>query len=309
MLPTFSKGKGFPANLVFPAMERTILITSAISKFGQEMTQVLANQGHQVYAGIPDIHHVNAPLAKKLLSTPRVSVVELDPTNNKSIERAVRLILNNTEYIDIVIHNSGTFAMGITEDFTPERVEEIFDSNVMGVHRINRAVLPHMRKRHKGQLIYISSTLARLPLPFMGIFNASKFALEGLAESYNYELNLLGINSTVIEPGLCPENFYDNFIESAHQDRAAHYGKVLRDYHLLMTELRKKVDGLTITPTINIANAINNLINLPSDQRPFRLVVDFDNQLAIEEINDLTSRFENDFLKHLGHGRLYRKAG
>jgi short-subunit dehydrogenase len=99
--------------------------------------------------------------------------------------------------MDVLINNAGLFAQGISETYTPEQVREMFEVNVFGIQRVTRAALPEMRKKRSGLIVNIGSILGRVTIPFIGLYGASKFAVEALTESYRYELSQLGIKCSV----------------------------------------------------------------------------------------------------------------
>jgi NAD(P)-dependent dehydrogenase (short-subunit alcohol dehydrogenase family) len=107
----------------------------------------------------------------------------------------------NTDRIDVLVNNAGYVLLGLAEACTLEQVQRILNTNLLGAVRMNRAILPQMRLRGSGLLVYISSGAGRIALPGMGFYSASKFALEALAEAYRYELVSEGIDSVVVEPG------------------------------------------------------------------------------------------------------------
>jgi NAD(P)-dependent dehydrogenase (short-subunit alcohol dehydrogenase family) len=117
------------------------------------------------------------------------------------VANAVRAVIERAGRIDILVNNAGFGYIGLNETATLEDVQRQFDTNVFGVVRMNRAVLPHMRLQGRGLLVYVSSSGGHIVVPFLGLYCASKFALEALAESYHYQLYGLGIDSVIIQPG------------------------------------------------------------------------------------------------------------
>jgi NAD(P)-dependent dehydrogenase (short-subunit alcohol dehydrogenase family) len=114
---------------------------------------------------------------------------DLDVTDDQSVQSAVEKATEEMGSIDVVINNAGIGVIGMQEHFTPDDFQKLFDINVVGVQRVNRAVLPQMREKGSGLLIHVSSLLGRMTLPFYGPYNASKWALEALAENYRVELS------------------------------------------------------------------------------------------------------------------------
>src|SRR5207248_11750553 len=114
--------------------------------------------------------------------------------------------------IDIAINNAGYVLSGLAETVTSEQAQRQIDTNFLGSVRVNRAVLPHMRRQRAGVLIHISSGAGRVVLPSFGFYCASKFALEALAEAYNYELAAQGIESVIVEPGQYDTPVFGNVV-------------------------------------------------------------------------------------------------
>jgi NAD(P)-dependent dehydrogenase (short-subunit alcohol dehydrogenase family) len=178
-------------------MAKRILITGANGGFGKLMFDTLAAKGHKVVAAMRDTGGRNKNAADQFKKTGEV--VEIDVTVDSSVKSGVAQAIQVAGGLDVVINNAGTGVIGLQEAFTPEDLKKIFDINVFGVHRMNRAVLPHMRKNRSGLLVHISSLLGRITVPFYGPYNASKWALEALAENYRSELS--GFGSPGSKPG------------------------------------------------------------------------------------------------------------
>src|SRR4029077_19724525 len=110
-------------------------------------------------------------------------ILELDVTNEDSVEQAIRTCVEQAGRIDVVINNAGYALIGLAEAVTTEQARQIMDTNFFGCARVNRAVLPFMRRQRNGLLLHISSGAGRLVFPAFGIYCATKFALEALAEA------------------------------------------------------------------------------------------------------------------------------
>lgn len=143
----------------------------------------------------------------------RIALVELDDSYQKSVDRAISVIAAEEGRLDVVINNAGLDALGITESFTVEQAKQVFEVNTFGPTRVNQAALPHMRSQNSGLLLHITSSAGRLCFPFLGIYNASKFAIEALAESYTYELKSFEIDIAIIEPGADPSELHDKRLQ------------------------------------------------------------------------------------------------
>ena len=190
-------------------MAETVLVTGSNSGFGRLIVETLARQGYIVFAGMRATSGRNAPAAEELLSLAdreqlALHIVELDVTDDASVERAITSVIAATGRLDVVVNNAGMAYIGPLEAYTPEQVQQQFETNVFGILRVNRAALPQMRQQGSGLLLQIGSLAGRMALPFQGLYGATKFALEGLTESYRDELAPFGIDAALIEPGTYP---------------------------------------------------------------------------------------------------------
>ena len=145
-------------------MTRTILITGTSSGFGRETAERLARDGYRVFAAMRDIAGRNRSHADALRSQ-KIGVVELDVTDDGSIDRAVASILAEGGKISVLVNNAGIASVGVTEAFTADQAKAIFDTNVIGLLRVTRAVLPSMRREREGLIINMGSVLGRVTFP------------------------------------------------------------------------------------------------------------------------------------------------
>ena len=187
--------------------KQVILITGAGTGFGRLFTDTLARSGHTVFATMRDPEGRNAKNASEIRvlaekdSLP-IYVLELDVTDGGSVERAVDAVVAKAGRIDVAINNAGYYVSGLAEATTTEQAQHLMDTNFFGPVRVNRAVLPHMRRQRSGLLIHISSGAGRVVLPSGGFYCASKFALVGLSEGLRAELRKDGVVVTTVCPGL-----------------------------------------------------------------------------------------------------------
>lgn len=252
----------------------SVLVTGSSSGFGYVTSTTLARRGHRVFASMRDPATRNAPAASALERCAReenleLSVLELDVRGENSAHAAIASVLGDTGRIDVLINNAGAGCHGILEAVSVDQAQDLFETNVHGVLRMNRAVLPHMRSRRSGLLIHISSGLARFILPFYGIYAASKAAVEVIAETSRYELARTGVDSVIVEPGPYDTAFFQKAETNPPSDhsRAAEYGEV---YGLsLGTASRRPPLG----DPVEVAQAIAALVDLPAGSRPLRTTV------------------------------------
>src|SRR5260370_2480173 len=187
-------------------MSKVILITGASTGFGRDTAERVTSKGHKVFATMRHPQTKNREHAEALGKL-GIRVVELDVSEDASVDKAVDEVLTRADRIDVLINNAGIGSAGVTEAFTPDQV--VFNTNVVGILRTTRAVLPAMRKQRDGLIINIGSILGRVTFPFFGIYGASKFAVEALTDSLRYELSQLGIAVALMQPSAYPSNFFN----------------------------------------------------------------------------------------------------
>ena len=156
-------------------------------------------------------------------SNARLHVIEMDVASTASVEAAAGDIEALGGNIDAIVNNAGIAARGPIEAFDVEQMQALYDVNVFGPLRVDKAFLPAMRQRRSGLLIHVSSTLGRVLPRRGGLYPASKWAVEGLAESLSYELTPFGIDVVILEPGAFPTAATRNGLQAANQNIAAEY--------------------------------------------------------------------------------------
>ncbi len=291
---------------------KVILVTGSSSGFGRLTVETLARQGHQVYASLRDANGRNAAVGAELrelaaLESLSLRVVELDVTDDASVDRAVHRIIQESGRIDVLVNNAGAVYMGPAEAFTVEQVRQQFDTNFFSIVRMNRAVLPHMRHQGSGLLVYISSVLGRLVFPFTGIYNASKFAVEGLAESYRYELAPLGIDTAIVEPGAFPTNIFGRVTTPNDAGRSAGYRALAPIQEQMTAGLQEMLSGSNAPNPQDVADAVATLVGTPTGERALRTLVGED-AAAATYLNQVAEQTQSGFLVQMGMSDLTQVA-
>lgn len=254
-------------------MAKKILITGANGGFGKLIVNTLKARGHAVAASMRGIAGRNKAAAEELRKA-SVPVVEIDVTDDTSVNRGVADARGALGGIDVVINNAGTGVLGLQEMFTPDDWRRLFDINVFGVQRVNRAVLPGMRSQGSGLLVHISSLLGRIAVPFYGPYNASKWALEAMTENYRVELSGFGVDVVLIEPGGYPTTFIHNLIKPSDTSLAAGYGGMADAAEGFLKGFEGALASNPAQNPQNVADAVANVIEMAPGTRPFRTVVD-----------------------------------
>jgi NAD(P)-dependent dehydrogenase (short-subunit alcohol dehydrogenase family) len=179
-----------------------ILITGVSSGIGRHTAEAFATLGHQVYGTVRNV--------KSTQPLQNVKLVQMDVTDDKSVVNAVDAIVKEAGRIDVLVNNAGIYLIGAIEESTIEDARKIFDTNFLGSLRTIQAVLPHMRAKKFGRIVNISSVLGFLPSPYMGLYAASKHAIEGLSETLDHEVRQFGIRVTLVQPAYTKTNLEAN---------------------------------------------------------------------------------------------------
>ena len=259
-------------------MAKRVLITGTSTGFGRDTAERLARRGDHVFATMRDLSGRNAAhrdALERLASQEdlRLRVLELDVTDQVSVDQAVAAALEEAGGLDVAINNAGIAALGVTEAFTAEQFEEIFAVNVYGVVRVNRAVLPAMRRQRSGLLVHVSSGAGRVTIPAVAAYCASKYALEAIADAYRFELLAFGVDSILVEPGVYRTGIHDRWIRPADAARIAEYGSTA-DFAQRVDGVFQAIVGAPDAPgSGEVVDTLVSLIDMAPAQRPFRTVV------------------------------------
>jgi NAD(P)-dependent dehydrogenase (short-subunit alcohol dehydrogenase family) len=253
-------------------MSKTILITGTSSGFGRDTAETLHHAGHRVYASMRGAQGKNHEVAEALRML-GIKTVELDVSDDASVEAGVKNVLAEAGKIDVLVNNAGIASAGVTEAFTTEQAKAIFDTNVIGLLRVTRAVLPAMRRQHDGLIINIGSILGRVTFPFVGIYGASKFAVEALTDSLRYEVSQLGVEVVAVQPSGYPTNFFTNIQTPAGTEVAKSYGEVGQIPDAMVKTLMASLEGKDAPNPHDVADAIAKLVGQAKGSRAVRTVV------------------------------------
>jgi NAD(P)-dependent dehydrogenase (short-subunit alcohol dehydrogenase family) len=251
----------------------SVLITGAGGGLGRPTVLSLLGRGHTVVAAVLDARGADKEPAD-LFAARGATVIEMDVTKDDSVAAGVAQAFRVAGGLDVVINNAGIGVVGVQESFTPDDWRRIFDVNVFGVQRVNRAVLPHMREKRSGLLIQVSSLLGRVVLPYFGPYNASKWAIEAMSENYRAELSPFGIEVAVVEPGGFPEGLLGHLIRPSDRDRDASLGAMPGEAEAFQRRFEQSVAANAAQKPQLVADAVVKLVETPPGRRPFRTPVD-----------------------------------
>jgi NAD(P)-dependent dehydrogenase (short-subunit alcohol dehydrogenase family) len=294
--------------------QQIVLITGTSSGFGNLTAKTLATHGCTVYASMRQVSGKNAEKARELQDWSRaqgvtIHPIELDVTDETSIQQAVKEISQKEGRIDVLVNNAGVGGMGLSEAYTLPVVKRLFEVNVFGVFSVTKAVLPVMRNNSSGLIVHVSSEMGRMVLPFFGVYSATKYALEALAEAWRYELAMVGIDSVIVEPGAFPTtDFTQHTIanQAEETDIVEAYGEFAVNFLPMMRQNFEQMiqSGHAPDPQL-VADAILNLVQLPARERPLRTIVDPQRGAAFEPLNKMTDNFQKQMLEGMRLGHLY----
>jgi len=258
---------------------KIVLVTGSSSGFGRLTAEALGRAGHTVYASMRDRAGRNAGNAAELsaIHGSDLRPIELDVQSEASADAAVGTIIAESGRIDAVVHNAGHMMFGPAEAFTPEQFAQQYDVNVLGTQRVNRAVLPHMRRRREGLLVWVSSSSsAGGTPPYLAPYFAAKAAMDSLAVLYARELARWGIETTIVVPGAFTRGtrHFAHSGRPADQARAAEYDA--GPYAGLGERIRDAFG--TIVPEdadpAPVAAMIADIVGTAFGERPFRVHYD-----------------------------------
>jgi len=288
---------------------QTVFITGSSSGFGLLITHTLIEKGFTVFATMRNLESKNAEQAQQLKEfaegkSGKLHLLDLDVTEETSIDNAVKQALELEGKIDVLVNNAGIGVGGHTEASTVDQFRKVFEVNLFGIQAILRSVLPSMRENKSGLVVNISSIMGRIVIPFSGAYTSSKYALEGLIESYQYELIGTGVEMSIVEPGGFGTNFFANMMSPADEDRVATYGELAEIPDKMWGSMGEALQGDDAPDPQEVANAVVNLIEAPAGKRQLRVVVDpMMGGVAPKFINQTTGQIQTKLLENFGLGQ------
>lgn len=253
--------------------KKVVLITGTNSGFGWLTANSVAALGHKVYATMRDTEGKNADKAKALAQIENITVLDVNLTDDISVQNAIDIIIAHEGTIDVLVNNAGVTMFGVAESSTTDDVKRMFDVNVFAPWRLIKLVLPYMRKQSEGLIINVSSGWGRFSAPFSVVYGASKFALEGLSEGLHYEVRPFGVDVAIIQPGAFPTEMSQKVHVGSDASIVEEYKSIADVPNKLFAAIGQIFETNNPDPQ-DVADAVVNLINTPKGQRPLRTVVD-----------------------------------
>ncbi len=279
-----------------------VLISGASSGFGALTARALVDAGHTVYAGMRDVAGRNASAAADATAySPELRAVELDISSETSAQQAVDTVVGEQGRIDVLIHNAGHMVTGPAEAFTPDQLLELYDTNVVGAQRLNRAALPVLRAQQDGLVVWVgsSSTRGGTP-PYLAPYFAAKAGMDALAQSYALELARFGIETTIVVPGAFTHGT-NHFLHSGSPADADVVAAYETQYAGLMEQVGQRLAELEPewSDVAEVARLIVSVVDTEKGKRPFRASYDPSDDGAIV-VNAVADRVRSEFLHRVG---------
>ena len=203
-------------------MTKTILITGASSGIGYVTAKLFQSKGWNIVATMR-----NPEDGAELTVLDNVLVAQLDVTDSVSINNAVEASLARFGAIDALLNNAGYGAYGPLENFDMDRIRRQFDTNVIGLLEVTKAILPHMRAQKSGTIVNISSIGGQMTFPLGTLYHGTKFAVEGMSEALHFELEAIGVRVKIVEPGMIATDFGSRSFDFANDPAIEEYQGVV----------------------------------------------------------------------------------
>ena len=238
---------------------KTVLITGASSGIGKETARYFHEKGWNVAATMR-----NPDAAGDLGGLDNVLVTRLDVTDSASIDSAVAEGIATFGQIDALLNNAGYGAFGPLEAFPMENIRRQFDTNVIGLLEVTKAVLPHFRAQKSGVVVNVSSIAGKMTFPLGTLYHGTKFAVEGLSEALHFELEPMGIKVKIVEPGAIATDFGGRSFDFTNDESMLEYQgtvqKLLESFEAF---------GENASPAVVVAEVIWDAVNDDTDTLRF----------------------------------------
>lgn len=251
-------------------MSKVIFISGASKGFGKIWTEAFLKQGHQVVATARNIDSLD-DLVRQYGQ--QILPVQLDVTDRDAALSSLAKSKDHFGRIDVLINNAGYGLMGTVEETAPNQAREIIETNFFGLLWLTQGALPIMRAQGYGHIIQISSVLGLATWPTIGLYNASKFAVEGLSETLAAEVKDFGINVTIVEPGAYATDF---------GGPSAVHTNPLAAYDALKSGFQAAIANISLGMPQATAGAMLTLVN--SENPPLRLLLGKDAYPQVKQV-------------------------
>jgi len=269
---------------------KTVLITGCSSGFGRLTAKKFQQEGWNIVATMR-----SPEKETELTQLDNVLVTRLDVTDQDSVQEAVTQGIKKFGAIDVLVNNAGYGGHAYLEQFTEEQIYAMFETNVFGVMRVCRAVLPHMRQQKGGTIINVTSMAGYLGLSLGTTYSASKFAVEGLTEGMALEYRPFNIKVKAVAPGAFGTNFTaatDNSLENG-DDELKPYAQQMTAHFTALVEQMQKQSGKDADPQ----EVADKIYECATTETPIHNVVGADAEMLMGMMNSMSRQ---DFINQIG---------
>jgi NAD(P)-dependent dehydrogenase (short-subunit alcohol dehydrogenase family) len=253
-----------------PDVRGVAIVTGSSSGIGFETSLTLARNGFYTYA---TMRNVRKSVSIKRMANKEalpLQVIQLDVNDDLSVKNAIEEIISEKERIDILVNNAGYGLIGSIEDISLEELKAQFETNLFGVIRVTKQVLPIMRRQNEGgRIINVSSIGGIVGYPFSSAYCSTKFALEGLSESMSYEVEQFGIKVILIEPAFVISDFHKNAKIVIKLDKAANSSPYTQTMNKMFEAYKEVIEEYKISAGEVAKVILNAAISANPDQRYF----------------------------------------
>lgn len=277
---------------------KNIIITGSSSGFGLKAAKDFADKGYKVFATMRNPSGKNASKKAELEGhSAHITVVDMDVTDDASVQQAIGGIIATEGKVDVLINNAGIMFLGITEAFSVDQAHEQMNANYYSAIRTMQAVLPAMRKTGSGLIINCSSLVGRISPPFFGTYTATKHALEGYSQALRYEVAPFGVDIAIVEPGPFGTGLLASGRPAALGDVLAAYGELAGVPTAMGAQFAQMLSSDGAPDPQLVVNAYLALAEMPAGKRPMRTQVGI--SWGVDEINRLTQPIQDNMLKEM----------
>jgi len=226
-------------------MKQTIFITGASSGIGKETAKYFQLKGWNVVATMRNPEHET-----ELIGLENVFVTKLDVLDLESISQAISKGIEKFGGIDVLLNNAGYGAYGPLETFPREKILRQFNTNVIGLLDVTRAILPHFRENKKGIIMNVSSMGGKMTFPLGSLYHGTKFAVEGISESLRYEVEEFGGKVKIIEPGAIATDFAGRSFDFNTDEKLSAYQNIVSKIMTVFPQMIKNASSTNVVTEV-----------------------------------------------------------